>query len=149
MELVENINSKIEAVEKILLDIPQVDCPVTHHFAPSVYMREIFMPAGTFVIGQEHKTKHFNTVLKGRAKVMMDGVMHDIVAPSVFVSEPGVRKILYILEDMVWVTTHSTEETNVEKLTELLVKPSGSYLDHVKNVEEFQKSLATDNIYLN
>src|SRR5690242_10473496 len=67
-------NAAIERLEAQLLSEPQLPAPVTHHFAPGVYMREIFMPAGAFVIGHEHRTEHLNVILTGRASVMMDGV---------------------------------------------------------------------------
>ena len=97
------------------------DCPVTHGFAPGVYLREIFMPAGTYVIGKEHNTEHFNTILKGSAYVMIDDNVEFMVAPMSFVSHAGCRKVLYIVEDMIWQTIHPTEETNIEVLENTLV----------------------------
>lgn len=125
-------NRKIEQAEKALLEFPQLDCPLTHKFAPGVYLREIFMPAGTIVIGHEHKTAHFNVVLAGRARVMMDGVVEEIVAPCTFVSQPGVRKVLYILEDMRWATVHPTKETRIDKLERKLVKKSLAWVEQLK-----------------
>jgi hypothetical protein len=81
-----------------------------HLFARDVYIREIFMPVGEVIIGAEHTTEHFNTVLKGRASVIMEGEVHEIVAPCTFVSRPGVRKVLKIHEDCVWQTIHANPE---------------------------------------
>ena len=91
------------------------------------------MPEGTFIIGHEHKTRHFNVVLTGRAAVMMDGEVREIIAPATFVSEPGVRKILYIREDMRWQTIHPTDETDVEKLEDQLVVKSASFLKYMED----------------
>ena len=96
-------------------ELPQIDCPLTHEFAPGVYFRTITMPAGAFIIGAEHVTSHWNLVTKGRVRVMMDGEVQDIVAPHRFVSSPGVRKILYIVEETEWSTIHPTDETDVAK----------------------------------
>jgi quercetin dioxygenase-like cupin family protein len=84
----------------------QIDMPVEHNFQPGLYIRQIFMPVGTFVIGKTHKTKHYNIVMSGRANVMVDGEIEMIQAPDMFISNAGVKKVLYILEDMVWLTTH-------------------------------------------
>lgn len=120
----------IEQVEGRLLDFAQVDMPLTHRFAPGVYFREIRMPAGTFVIGHEHKTEHFNVILSGRADVLVDGQVVELRAPMVFVSKAGVRKMLYIREDMVWATIHPTTETNVEQLEAMLIQKSATYQRH-------------------
>ena len=122
------VNCSIERAEAELLKLPQLDCPLTHKFAPGVYMREILMPAGSFIIGHEHKTEHFNVVLSGRARVMMDGVVEEIVGPCTFVSKPGVRKVLYILEDMRWATVHPTRETDLDKLDRKLIRKSEAWL---------------------
>ncbi len=112
-----------EGLEQRLLQLPQTDCPLVHRFAPGVYLREIEMPAGTFVIGAEHREDHFNVVLTGHAQVLMDGVMHDIKAPCTFRSAPGVRKVLHIRETMKWQTIHAnpTDETDIDKLEARIV----------------------------
>lgn len=128
------INQKIEQVEGQLLQMPQVECPITNRFAPHCYAREISMPAGSIIIGHKHKTKHFNVILTGKASVMMDGEVVHIEAPDVFVSEPGVRKVLYIREDMRWMTIHPTEETDLDKLEEEIVEHSETYDEHYQDL---------------
>lgn len=139
-------SSAVDSLEKAILGHPAVDvagrdtCPLIHRFAPGVYLREIFMPKGQFIIGQRHNTEHFNIVLKGRARVKMDDGVIEIVAPCTFVSKPGVRKVLYILEDMVWQTIHPTDETNLDKLQELLIEKTEAFEDHelLEKKKEFQ-----------
>jgi len=133
-----SVSERVETLEADLLKLPQTDCPLTHRFAPGIYLREIFMPAGTFVIGHEHKTEHFNIVTAGRALVMMDGITQEIAAPATFVSGPGVRKVLYILEDMTWMTVHPTPETDLLKLEDELIIKSASYLRHLQDLRELQ-----------
>lgn len=135
---------QIEAVEARLLPLAQVDMPVTHRFAPGVYIRELLMPAGTFVIGHEHKTEHFNVVLSGRADVLLDGVVTEIKAPMIFPSAAGVRKMLYIHEDMRWATVHPTTETNVEQLEALLIRKSAAFNRHefARLAEHVQERIA-------
>lgn len=102
----------------------QTDCPVKHHFSPGLYLREIFMPAGTVVIGRVHKTEHFNILVQGACYIVHDDfTREELRAPMVFVSKAGVQKALYITEDMIWMTTHVSEETDLSKLEELLVDP--------------------------
>ena len=131
--------SKIEHAEAAMLRMPQIETKLTHRFAPGVYMREIFMPAQSIVIGHEHKTSHFNVILSGKAVVMMDGHCHQLKAGDVVVSESGVRKVLYVEEDMRWATIHPTTETDVERLEEQLIIKSGSWLDYAHEVAQMQQ----------
>ena len=115
--MVANIEQYDDSIHKLgseLMNMPQVDCPLTHLFAPGVYYREIFMPANTCVVGHKHKTEHLNIVLSGKALVIIDGEKHKIEAPTVFVSKPGVSKVLLIIEDMRYATIHPTDETDIE-----------------------------------
>lgn len=124
IEKISNVTREsIEAMEAKCIRLPQVEMPLTHSFATGVYIREIFMPAGTFVIGHEHKTEHFNIVLTGSADVMIDGTVQQIIAPCIFKSGAGVRKLLVIHEDMRWATVHATTVTDINQLEyDLVVK---------------------------
>ena len=108
--------NRLKEVQDGCSELPQVELPLLHDFAPGLYMRRIFMKKGTFVIGKTHKTEHFNIILSGAANVMVDGEIKLICAPHVFTSPPGAKKVLYILEDMIWATTHPTKETDLKKL---------------------------------
>jgi hypothetical protein len=115
---------KVDALVDQMRRLPQTECPLKHHFAPGLYLREIFMPAGTVVVGRVHKTEHFNILVQGACVIVHDdGQREELRAPKVFVSKAGVQKVLYILEDMIWMTTHPTDETDLEKIEPLLVDP--------------------------
>ena len=100
----------IEGITKEFLEHPQVECPVTHNFAPDIYIREIFMPADTVVIGHKHLTEHFNVILKGKCRVMIGDVVEELTAPCTFVSGAGSQKIVNVLEDCIWQTVHSNPD---------------------------------------
>jgi hypothetical protein len=110
-------NSKnAEAIESEFLKLPQEPCPVTHRFGPGIYMREVFLPAGSIVIGHHHNFEHMNIFLKGKITFFKDdGAAVEMTAPMTLMGKPG-RKIAYIHEDSIWVNVFSTTETNVEKL---------------------------------
>lgn len=110
---------------KRLASVPQVECPLKHYFAPHVYVREIFMPAGSIVIGKIHKTEHFNIIQKGRVTLANeDGSTKTLEGPCTFISKAGVQKALYIHEDTVWSTVHITENRDLESLEAELIEPS-------------------------
>lgn len=108
--------------------LPQVRMPLKHYFAPGVYIREILMPAGTYVIGKIHKTEHFNIIQKGRLNLVNeDGSATELCGPTTFVSGAGVQKAMYILEDTIWSTVHITNERNMEALEAEIIEADASY----------------------
>lgn len=88
------------------------------------------MPAGSFIIGQQHKTEHFNVVLSGSARMLVDGKVKTVTGPCSFVSGIGVRKLLFIMEDMRWATVHPTTETDIQKLEDELITKSEAFLKY-------------------
>lgn len=140
----DELRRQVEEKEGEMLREEQVECPLTHMFAPGVYLRTVSMPAGIYVIGHQHKTKHFNIVHTGRARVLIGGAIHEINAPAIFVSEPGVRKVLHILEDMEWSTIHPTDETDLAKLEELLIIKSPTFLEYHERRALISDPLAND-----
>ena len=103
-------------IQEYCAEQEQVELPLLHDFAPGVYGRRIFMKKDTFVIGRTHKTEHFNIVLSGVANVMIDGETKQLRAGDVFVSKPYIKKVLYILEDMVWMTIHPVDSMDMEEI---------------------------------
>lgn len=132
---------RIEDLEGKVLVHEQTEVPLTHRFAPGLYIREGIMPKGHFILGHCHKTEHFNLALSGSASVMMDGVVHFIKAPALIKSAPGVRKIFFIHEDLHWATIHPTNTTDIAQLEEELVIHSDTFKEH--ELKALQKAVET------
>lgn len=99
------------------LDVGPAACPVQHHFAPGAYGREMTLPAGLVVIGKIHKHAHINVISKGRVQVFTeyDGVL-ELAAPCTFVSSPGTKRVVHVLEETVWTTVHVTDKTDLAEI---------------------------------
>jgi hypothetical protein len=119
---------KIDVLLREISARPQVECPVQHFFGPSIYIREVVMPAGTVVVGKYHKHDHLCNMVEGRMVVVNeDGEQREVVAPSVFMAKKG-RKTAYIIETVRFQNIYSTDETDVEKLEHMLVEDSPTLL---------------------
>lgn len=118
---IRQFRQKILDLQTELAEQPQVDLPVLHDFSKGVYCRQILMKKGTLVIGKTHKTEHLNIVMSGSASVLIDGEVKFIKAPYVFNSGKGIKKVLYIHEEMIWATIHLTDETDLNNLEKLMV----------------------------
>jgi len=106
---------------------PQTECPLKHYFAPGVYIREITMPAGAIIIGKIHKTEHFNIIQQGKVSLIHEDKTELLEGPMTFVSKGGIQKVLYIHEETVWSTVHTTDERDLDKLEALLIEPDSTY----------------------
>jgi hypothetical protein len=125
------------AVEEFMLEQEQVDCPVEHHFGPGIYIREVFFPAGIYVMGHAHKKPTMNILLKGKMAVMVNGAAKVIEGPYIFNSEPG-RKFAYVMEDCVFQNLHATEETDLEKIEEIFIDKSDAWKNKQVEVQNLQ-----------
>lgn len=147
--------SDVQRLEAAFLDLPQADCPITHRFADGIYIREVRMPAGSYIIGHHHKTDHLNIMLTGHLTILNeDGTKTDLHAPQTFISPAG-RKIAYIHEDVVWQNVFATEERDVETLEAMFLDKSEAWLeaqkfnqmllsfDHSEDVADFYAAIET------
>jgi hypothetical protein len=114
--------SKVSNLDRVAAELAAakpVICPLQHIFTTGQYTRIIFMPAGTLVVSEMHKTQHPFFVSIGRVEVLrevdngfeVEGVL---CGGHIGVTEPGTRRFLKVLEDTVW----STVVPNPKNLTD-------------------------------
>lgn len=119
------MRGKILALEAAMFAMPEhhVEIKTTHHFAPGIYMREIFIPKGTTLTGKIHKTEHLNIVSHGRLTVWTEDGMKTLAASMVIKSQPGTKRVGFAHEDTVWITVHPnlTDERDTDKIEEMLI----------------------------
>lgn len=99
-----------------LLELPQPAANVRHIFGHHVYMRELQVAAGIILVGRKHRGPHGCLLVKGRLAFFNDdGTRTELAAPMEFQAGAG-RKVAEVLEDMIFVNTFATDETDVETL---------------------------------
>ena len=115
--------SELDRLEAAMQGHPPADCPVTHRFAPGLYIREIFIPAGTLLTSAIHKTEHPFVLAMGRIAVISETEGRVIYhAPHVGITTPGTRRALYAETDVVWVTIHKTDKTDLDEICAELIE---------------------------
>jgi hypothetical protein len=119
----EQMKQLIEAGE-----LPDVSsqCTLTHYFVPKskkygavVYGRQIFLPAGSIVVGKIHRESHLNLIMQGKVSVNTEFGLKRYEAPCIFVSEPGLKRAVLAETDVLWVTVHLTEHSGEDHLEEI------------------------------
>lgn len=111
----------VAAFEAQMRQMPQVALAVRHWFAPGIYARELFIPAGTLLTGKIHKHEHLCIMSAGDMEVLTDTGIVRVQAPFTIVSPAGTKRIALAHADTVWTTIHPTHETDLDKLEALLI----------------------------
>jgi len=138
--------TQLDALEVEILKLPQVHCPLVHRFTPGLYIREIFMPAGTAVTSARHLTCHPFVISKGDVSVYVENVeVARYKAPYTGITQPGTRRLLLIHEDTVWTTFHVTEKTDPDEIAldiaDVEPNPLMSKEDYEKSIWRSKNSL--------
>jgi len=123
-----DMRQKVDHLEFALREVPQVSCPIRHYFAPGMYAREITIPKGTVLTGAIHKTENLAILSAGRLQLVTDQGTVEIAAPHILVVKPGQKNAALALEDSVWTNFFPTDETDTDKLVELLTESKASEL---------------------
>jgi hypothetical protein len=120
--------AKILDLQNVMMGMPDaLDAfPVTHHFAPGVYAREMFLPADHTIVGKIHRHAHLNIISRGKVVVSTEDGTKELDAsdgPITFTSFAGTKRAVHVLKDTVWTTIHVTNETDLDKIeTEIIVE---------------------------
>jgi quercetin dioxygenase-like cupin family protein len=101
-----------------------------HYFANGMYVREVFRPRGTLIVGKVHKHEHLFMVIKGQINVWTEDGMVEMKAPFITVSKPGTKRVTFAMEDSVGVTVHRTDNKDLNDIeAEIIEEDKDSKFD--------------------
>lgn len=110
---------KIDALECALVELGKVSPAFaqTHHtFVDGIYIREFFAAAGSVITGITHLTRHPFVLSKGVVDIVDEyGDVTRYTAPFTGITEIGTRRVLFVLEDIIWTTFHRTDATDPDE----------------------------------
>jgi hypothetical protein len=113
----------IYKLQDIIKDMPQVTGETRHHFSDGMYARELFIPAGTVVVGALHKSQHLYMVVKGKCKVSSQYETVEIEAPYIGETIPGTKRVIYAETDCVWIGFFPTQLTDIDEIEAAFIEP--------------------------
>jgi len=128
-------------VQQQVSELPQLELPVFHHFAPNVYMRQMDAPAGALVVSKMHRTEHMNILIKGAVTVVTENGIEYLKAPLVLKSAAGTKRIGYFHEDSSWITVHPTESTNLDEIEKQVIVPEDQVKTFLQSLESAAKEI--------
>jgi len=136
-------------IEDGVIESTLEDCIVKHYFSPKdenygccTYAREMFIPKGTLIIGKIHRHQHLNIISKGKVVVYTEFGEKHMEGPITFVSEIGLKRSVYAVEDTLWTTIHLTQfvgEENLGKIEEEVISPDYQKMGLIASVNELTK----------
>ena len=124
------VRNKTFMLEAVMLQMPQVELKVVHHFSKGVYARELHIPAGVTLVGEIHKFQNLNILCAGTMIVTTEEGAKEVSAPFTVVSPPGTKRAAHTLTDCVWTTIHGTDEKDVDIIrNDFIVSSEQEWLD--------------------
>ena len=94
---------------------------VIHHFSDGVYAKEQRLAKGYEVQTHAHKYDHLSIMFGGPVEVECDGVSTMYVGHACITIKAGIQHRIVALGDSVWFCIHATDETEAEKVDEVLI----------------------------
>ncbi len=103
--------------------------PLIHTFVPGKYLRSIFLPAGTRVVGKLHRHECLNWITSGLVQMFTEtGGLELLQGPCKMLSPAGTKRVLHVLEDTIWTVEHLTSSTDLSQIESEVIAESYSAL---------------------
>lgn len=118
-------NDFIDAVEKAMLDYgPSTSLPTEHLRTEGLWMRWCVIDQSHMVTTKVHGTQHPLALMEGVMSVWTpDKGLVTHMAPSILITEPGTRRIIFAHTRVQCVTFHPGADEDVQKLEDRIITP--------------------------
>lgn len=112
---------EILAIEKWLLQSPQGHSETNHYQIEGVYVRSLFIPAGTLLTGKIHNKESIGILAQGTIRIANGADSFIVSAPYITIDQPGIKRLGYAETDCTFITVHRTDATNISDIEDELV----------------------------
>jgi quercetin dioxygenase-like cupin family protein len=119
---------QIDRLQAEMAKMPQAELETEHFFSPGMYLRRVYRPAGTLIVGKVHKQPHFFLCAKGEIIAWTETGMRRLQAGDVVESKPGTKRVTLAVTDSIGVTVHLTDKTDLDEIEQELIEPDETAL---------------------
>jgi len=112
----------ISELHKVMKGTFEVDLGIVHNFSDGLYAKQMFVPKGYVVGTHAHTFSHLSILAKGKVIVRTDDSVTEYTAPACLEIKEGIQHAIEALEDTVWFCIHATDETDINKIDEILIE---------------------------
>lgn len=136
------------ALEKIILECPQVEMPVEHYQIKGIYARSLFIPAskaftetgfGIVLTGKIHNTESLGILAQGTIRIFNGESYSEITAPHIMVDKAGIKRIGYAVTDCTFITVHRTDKIDLTEIEEELTSMTFEEFEQKTKLLEVEK----------
>ena len=124
---------QVERLQAEMATMPQAELVTEHQFSPGMYMRKLYRPAGTLIVGKVHKEPHFFLCAKGEIIAWSESGMKRLQAGDVIESKPGTKRVTLAVTDAIGITIHRTDKTDLDEIEAELIEPDLTALFDARN----------------
>lgn len=128
-----DFRTRIVAIEKRMMELPQVEIPIEHHFGAGIYARTMVAPRGTMITGRIYKVPQMIIISRGKTTVRSEDFNGLINGPHIYNSPIGTKRFIYCHTDVVWTCLMAVESTDVESVEKEIYTDSYEELDCMLN----------------
>jgi len=138
MSLVTQVSKEqIERLQKEMAVLPQLVLVTERSISQGMYLRKVYRPAGTLIVGKVHKEPHFFLCAKGEIIAWTETGMRHLYAGDVVESKPGTKRVTLAVTDAIGVTIHRTDKTDLDDIEAELIEPDTAALFDSDNKLKF------------
>jgi quercetin dioxygenase-like cupin family protein len=124
---------QVDRLQAEMAAMPQAELVTEHQFSPGMYMRKLYRPAGTLIVGKVHKEPHFFLCAKGEIIAWTENGMKRLQAGDVIESKPGTKRVTLAVTDAIGITIHRTDKTDLDEIEAELIEPDETALFDARN----------------
>ena len=124
---------QVERLQEQMAVMPQAELVTEHQFSPGMYMRKLYRPAGTLIVGKVHKEPHFFLCAKGEIIAWTENGMKRLQAGDVVESKAGTKRVTLAVTDAIGITIHRTDKTDLDEIEAELIEPDTTALFDANN----------------
>jgi quercetin dioxygenase-like cupin family protein len=124
---------QVERLQAEMASMPQAELTTEHQFSSGMYLRKVFRPAGTLIVGKVHKEPHFFLCAKGEIIAWTESGMKRLQAGDVVESKPGTKRVTLAVTDAIGITIHRTDKTDLDEIEAELIEPDTTALFDANN----------------
>jgi quercetin dioxygenase-like cupin family protein len=95
---------------------------IAHYFSDGVYAKQMFLPKDHVARSHKHNYDHLSILASGNVEIVCNGVKTAFIAPSCIDIKAGIEHEIIALADSVFFCIHATDETDINKVDEVLIE---------------------------
>lgn len=93
---------------------------VEHSIQDGMYMRKLFIPKGSLIVGKIHKLSCLNVVAQGDISILTESGSARVRAGYTVASPAGIQKVGYAHEDTIFINVFRTDETDIQRIEDAI-----------------------------